>query len=193
MSGFQPVFPLFQYTHLFGGFTRKIGLAALACDLGAVHEPSLVNHIDGGAVLVVGDTDPRGFRKNVTFDVLLDLLTVPALFIFQDSDRGTTIRKLCMRAFTFMRYRRSMVVWPVLDRGPAVVGCAVVGVVALDEPTEGVRLGLIERLRARKEDVGGVDGGGVDAADEEEEGLEALVDERRWRREWEAFGKDLWL
>ena len=41
--------------------------------------------------------------------------------------------------------------------------------------------------------MGGVDGGGVDAADEEEEGLEALVDERRWRGEWEAFGKDLWL
>ena len=86
-----------------------------------------------------------------------------------------------------------MVARLVLDRGPAVVGCAVVGVVALVEPTEGVRLGLIERLRGRKEDVGGVDGGGVDAADEEEEGLEALVDEHRWRGEWEAFGKDLWL
>ena len=61
-----------------------------------------------------------------------------------------------------------MVVWLVLARGPAVVGCAVVGVVALDDSTEGVRLGLIERLGGRKEDVGGVDGGGVDAADEED-------------------------
>ena len=55
-----------------------------------------------------------------------------------------------------MRYRRWMVVWLVLDREPAIVGCAVVGVIALDEPTEGVRLGLIERLRGREEDVGGL-------------------------------------
>ena len=63
--------------------------------------------------------------------------------------------------------------------GPAIVGCAVVGVVALDNSTEGVRLGLIERLGGRKEDVGGVDGGGVDATDEKEEGLETLVEGRR--------------
>ena len=88
MLGFQSIFPLFQYTDLFDGFTKDIGLAALACDLDAVHEPSLVNHIDDGAVLAVGDTDLRAFHKNVTFDVLLDLLAVPALFIFQDSDSG---------------------------------------------------------------------------------------------------------
>ena len=69
-----------------------------------------------------------------------------------------------------------------MARGPAVVGCAVVGVVALDDSTEGVRLGLIERLGGRKEDVGGVEGGGVDAAGEEEEGLEPLVEGRCWRR-----------
>ena len=80
-----------------------------------------------------------------------------------------------------------MVVWLVLARGPTIVGCAVVGVVALDDSTEGVRLGLIERLGGRKEDVGGVDGGGVDAADEEEEGLEALVEGCRWRRGMGSF------
>lgn len=92
-----------------------------------------------------------------------------------------------------------MVVWLVLGRGPTIVGCAVVGVVAVDDSTEGVRLGLIESLGGRKDDVGGVDGGGVDAADEEEEGLEALVEGRRWRRGmgsfWEGHvvGRPAWV
>ena len=56
--------------------------------LETVHEPSLVNYINDGAVLAVGDTDPRFFHKNATFDALLDLLAVPALFVFQDSESG---------------------------------------------------------------------------------------------------------
>ena len=80
-----------------------------------------------------------------------------------------------------------MVVWLVFGREPAVVGCAVVGVVALEESTEGVRLGLIESLGGKEDNVGGVDGGGVDAADEEEEGLETLVERRRWRRGMGSF------
>ena len=64
-------------------------------------------------------------------------------------------------------------VWLVLALRPAVVGWAVVGVVALNDSTEGVRLGLIEGSGGRYDNMGGADGGGVDAADEEEEGLEA--------------------
>jgi hypothetical protein len=80
-----------------------------------------------------------------------------------------------------------MVVWLVLGREPAAVGCAVVGVVALDASTEGVRLGLIESFEGREDNIGGVDGGGVDAADEEEEGLEALVEGRRCKRGMGSF------
>jgi hypothetical protein len=94
------------------------------------------------------------------------------------------MRKLCMRAFRFVRYR---VVWPVLSCEPAVVGCAVVGVVALDDSTEGVRLGLIDSLGGREDDVDRVDGGGSTLWMERKDcGL--------WSRDvvgggkWEAFG-----
>ena len=118
-----------------------------------VHESSLVNDINDGAVPAVADTDPRAFRKNATFVVLLDLLAVPAFFIFQDSGSRYSQRKLCMRAFRFVRYRHSTMVWLVLGREPGVVGCAVVGVVAPDDSTEGVRLGLIDSLGGRQDNV----------------------------------------
>ena len=62
-----------------------------------------------------------------------------------------------------------MVVWLGLACEPAVVGCAVVGVVALGDSTEGVRLRLIESSGGRYDNMGGGDGGGADPADEEEE------------------------
>ena len=82
MLGFQSVLPIFQDSDVFDGFTKDVGFAALACDLDTVHKPSFVNHIDDGAVLAVRDTDPRACHKNNTFDVLLNLLAVPTLFVF---------------------------------------------------------------------------------------------------------------
>ena len=81
-----------------------------------------------------------------------------------------------------------MVVWLLLACGPAVVGCVIVGVVALDDSTEGVKLELAESLRGRKDDVGGVDGGGWTLW------MKKRKDWRLWLRdvvgggEWEAFG-----
>ena len=165
-------------------YLKAIGFAALACELGTVHEPLLVNDIDDGAVPAIGDTDPRAFHKNATFGVLLDLLAVPALFIFQDSGSGYSQHKLCMQAFRFVRYRRPIMVWLVLGREPGVVGCAVVGVVALNDSTEGVRLGLIDSLGGRQDNMGG-----VDTVDEEKEGLQSLVEGRCWSRGMGSFWK----
>ena len=81
------------------------------------HEPPFVNDIDDGAVLAIGNTDARAFHKNTTFGVLLDLLAVPPSLSSKTRTASTAIRKLCMRAFRFMRYRRLMVAWLVLDRG----------------------------------------------------------------------------
>lgn len=67
-------------------------------------------------------------------------------------------------------YLLSMVVWLVLGR-TIDVGTAVVGVGALAEATEL----LVEIFNGLCEAEGGVDGGGVDAADEEEEGGKAVA------------------
>ena len=165
-------------------YLKAIGLVALSCELGTIHEPSLVNDIDKGAIPAVGDTDPRAFHKNATFGVLLDLLAVPALFIFQDLGSGYSQRKLCMREFRFVRYRHSTMVWLDLGHEPAVVGWAVVGVVAPDDSMEGVRLGLVGSLGRRQDNTGG-----VDTVDEEEEGLQSLVKGCRWSRGMGSFWK----
>ncbi|EDR04554.1 uncharacterized protein LACBIDRAFT_304333 [Laccaria bicolor S238N-H82] len=48
----------------------------------------------------------------------------------------TAMRKPCMRAFRFLRYCHSMAVWLVLGLEPAVVGCAAMEVVVLDDSIE---------------------------------------------------------
>jgi hypothetical protein len=54
----------------------------------------------------------------------------------------------------------------------------------LDDSMEG---GWIESLGGGEDNMGGIDGGEVDAADEEEEELEVLVEGRRWRRGMGSF------
>ena len=80
-----------------------------------------------------------------------------------------------MRALRLVRYRRSMVVWEVLGRPLTPTPGGGCGIPALDggvasEEVEEEEMGLPRlSLEVNEVDIGGVVGGGVDAADELEE------------------------
>jgi hypothetical protein len=83
------------------------------------------------------------------------------------------MRRLWIRALRFVLYLLSIVVWLVLGRG----GATVEGVGTLAETADV----LAERFNGLCEVDGGVDGGGVDAADDtEEEEKEAQLSSLTW-------------
>ena len=159
---------------------------ALPRTLALLHlRATLTRSTNPGTVLAVGDTDPRAFHKNATFDIILNFscpsrpLCLPRLGKRVQPCASLVCEHLNSCDIVVRWWCGWFGSWACRSR---LCSCGSCCTGRLNGRSK-IRIDReVGRKGGRKEDVGGVEGGGVDAVGEEEEGLEPLVEGRCWRR-----------